>query len=494
MHLEAAKTLLKSRLGLSFEGHGEDPLRLAIERRLTALGATGVTAALDYVARLAQDPDELATLTSLLTIKETYFFRESEHLRLLIEHLAPELLRTRRPDEPVRILCVGCATGEEPYSIRIALRERWGLQADRNFAIVGVDLDREALAAARRACYRPHALRILDTDQRARWFTATPQGDWRLAGSIRTSVEFLPLNLLASPYPDPLRGQDLIFYRNLSIYFDPPTRQLVMARLAELLQSEGYLIVGVAETLANDCGVLTLREHRGVWYFAKASDAPLPLPQANPPRQTHPSRNPPAATNRAWLRGAGLGSSSSHAPTTPTPSLKPPRIPPYQQALALTRAEHFGDALKTLAPLVSRPDAEPPHLALQAQILYAQGDLAGAEEAALKALDSDPWLLEPRVLLGRISRHQGRLDLAIEQLRHAIYQRPNFWPAHGELAECRQAAGQRDAARREYEITLRLLATGPEVLAQAGPLPLALPWLDLRQLYQARLARLGDQT
>ncbi|HSO80469.1 MAG TPA: protein-glutamate O-methyltransferase CheR [Chromatiaceae bacterium] len=287
MIVQATKALVKSRLGLSFEGQGEQPLRRAIERRLAE---TGAAASLDYVARLAQDPEELDALASLLTINETYFYREPEHLRLLTDHLAPELLRTRPPGRPVRILCVGCATGEEPYSIRMALRERWGNESDRDFAITGADLDREALAAARRGRYRPLAFRALDPERQARWFTATPEGDWRLADSIRGSVDFLQLNLLAATYPEALAGQDLIFYRNLSIYFDAPTRQIVMGRLGDLLQPAGYLLVGLAETLANDYGLLTLRDQGGVWYFSKQPAAPAPGPEAKPLRRTLPTR------------------------------------------------------------------------------------------------------------------------------------------------------------------------------------------------------------
>lgn len=526
MIVQATKALVKSRLGLSFEGPGERPLRRAIERRLAA---TGAAASLDYVARLAQDPEELDALASLLTINETYFYREPEHLRLLTDHLAPALLRTRPPGRPVRILCVGCATGEEPYSIRMALRERWGEESDRDFAITGADLDREALAAARRSRYRPLAFRALDPALRARWFTATPEGDWRLADSIRDSVDFLQLNLLAASYPDTLGGQDLIFYRNLSIYFDAPTRQLVMGRLEGLLQPAGYLIVGLAETLANDYGLLTLREQGGVWYFSKQQPpAPEPVPGAKPPRRTLPAGTRPAsagsgAGSRIAVAGAGsVARPPSHGvplrpPVTPSPAPSAAATPAatttstasgatttaantttatpaaqrYQQALDQARAERFTAALETLAPLCAAPMADPAHLTLRAQILHAQGDLTGAEETARQVLAADPWALEALVLLGRISRAQGRLEAAVEHLRHAIYQRPDYWPAHGELAECRRAAGQDEAARREYGIALRLLAARPEVLAQAGLLPPALSWMDLRQLYQARLARLG---
>ncbi len=625
MMVQAAKALVKSRLGLSFEGQGEQPLRRAIERRLAA---TGAAASLDYVARLAQDPEELDALASLLTINETYFYREPEHLRLLTDHLAPELLRTRPPGRPVRILCVGCATGEEPYSIRMALRERWGEESDRDFAITGADLDREALAAARRGRYRPLAFRALDPERQTRWFTATPEGDWRLADSIRGSVDFLQLNLLAATYPEALAGQDLIFYRNLSIYFDAPTRQIVMGRLGVLLQPAGYLLVGLAETLANDYGLLTLRDQGGVWYFSKQPAAPAPGPEAKPLRRTLPTRAvtlrpppphglgsmaqttdslaPSPLVGEGWGEGAerlprarlatagpgagagagsgagvgagsriGVGGAGSAArppghgvplrpPLTPSPAplaaasaatamaatatapstaaaaataaaattaaattaaattaaatatatsttaatAKPAIATPatakaatakaaataaqrFQQALDQARAERFTTALETLAPLCAAPTADPAHLTLRAQILHAQGDLTGAEETARQVLAADPWALEALVLLGRISRAQGRLEAAVEHLRHAIYQRPDHWPAHGELAECRRAAGQDEAARREYGIALRLLAARPEVLAQAGPLPPALSWMDLRQLYQARLDRLG---
>ncbi len=311
MNLEDAKTLLKSRLGLSFEGHGENLLRQAIEHRQAAIGATGASTTLDYVARLALDAEELDALTSLLTINETYFYREPEHLRLLTDHLAPELLRIRPPGRPVRILCVGCATGEEPYSIRMALRERWGDQSDPDFAITGADLDREALAGARRGSYRPLAFRALDPALQARWFTATPEGDWRLADSIRGSVDFMQLNLLAASYPDELKGQDLIFYRNLSIYFDAPTRQVIMGRLGDLLQPDGYLIVGLAETLANDYGLLTLRGQGGVWYFAKQPAAPAPGPEAKPVRRTAyrtaPGQRPPELELVVLVLGLVLG-------------------------------------------------------------------------------------------------------------------------------------------------------------------------------------------
>ncbi|WP_295428703.1 CheR family methyltransferase [uncultured Thiodictyon sp.] len=168
MNLEAARGLLQARLGLRLEGQDEARLRRAIQQRMTALGLDAGAA---YLAQLHADAIELAALAGLLTIKETYFWREPQHLRLVTGHLAPLLLRGRAAGAPVRILSAGCATGEEPYSIAMALRERYAASSARLFRIEGVDLDSHAIAGARTGRYRPYALRALAPDLRARWFT-----------------------------------------------------------------------------------------------------------------------------------------------------------------------------------------------------------------------------------------------------------------------------------------------------------------------------------
>jgi len=511
---DATKALLRARLGLCFEGPSEARLRAAITGRQAVLGLDAAA----YLARLSDDAGELQTLAGLLTIKETYFYREPQHLRLLTEHLAPALLGGRDPGDPVRILSAGCATGEEPYSIAMALRERWGESAARLFHIAAVDLDREALATAGAGYYRPYALRALDPARTARWFGAAAAGTRRLAESLRRAVAFRPLNLVADPYPDDLRGQDLIFYRNLSIYFDAATREAVLRRLRTLLRPGGYLIVGLAETLANGFGLFLLCEHDGVWYFAKhdagVAAPPAPVPESAAPESAAPARGgaaavavsvgtcPPAdgsGTGRpgAQLRYAASGSitaipgggAGGRGPGAPAATSQDA---PYQQALALAQAERFTSALAVLAPACAAPGAPPTHLRLLAHLLLERGDLAGAADAARRVLARDAWCPDALVLLGRIARAQGALGEAVAHLRRAIYERPDYWPAHLELAECRAAGGNPGTARREYRIALRLLEGSGSAAEQAGPLPAALPLADLRHLCRARLARLGD--
>ena len=503
MNLEAARGLLQARLGLRFEGQDEARLRRAIQQRMTALGMDGAAA---YLAHLSADTTELAALAGLLTIKETYFYREPQHLRLVTGHLAPLLLRGRAAGAPVRILSAGCATGEEPYSIGMALREHYGESAARLFRIEAVDLDPQTIDQARTGRYRPYALRALDPDLRARWFTPGPGGTHQLTEPIRQGVAFRPLNLVADPYPDALHGQDLIFYRNLSIYFDAATREAVLRRLRTLLRPGGYLIVGLAETLANGFGLFGLCEREGVWYFVNAGAETPParaLPTAGP--GTADRRPPPAAPPAHAMvpLAADPGPARDSLPLVggaPSPILDEARAQAqcadqdesYRQALALAQAERFTAALEVLAPLCAAPQALPLHLRLLAQLLLEGGDHEGAAAAARRVLAVDAWSVDALVLLGRIARVQGDLEEAVAQLRRAVYARPDHWPAHLELAQCRAAGGNPEAARREYRIALRLLGEAGSAVDQAGPLPAALPIADLRHLCRARLARLGE--
>lgn len=474
MNLDHTKVLLRERLGLCFEGHSEDRLRRVVGEQMSALG---IPTAAAYLARLRTDEAAWQALVGLVTVKETYFLREPHHLDLLVERLLPELLRERAPGTPIRLLSAGCATGEEPYSIAIALRERWGEEADRLFRIQACDVDRDALEQARLGRYRTRAFRAMSRELIERWFGPLQDGVRSIAESIRRAVAFSPLSLLSDRYPPELAGQDLIFYRNLSIYFDLESRRAAMARLRGLLRPGGYLIVGTSEILANDFGDLSLCERNGVWLFADRP--PGPAPSLASPRPALPAQ-PRTASPSPQARPATPSPS-------PSPSERKDRI--YRQALALARAEQVDSALECLAPLWAETDASPESLTLQAHLLLERDDREGAQAAIERALRVDPWATDALVLLGRIAHARGALDQAVDALRRAVYQSPERWPAHYRLADCYRAKDQADLAAREYRIALRLLAQ-PEAATQAGPLPSPLGLQDLRRLCEARLAGL----
>lgn len=540
--IDGIKQLLQHRLGLHFDGPAELRLRQALAQQIGAqtgaqtgaqigeqpgaqIGvADGPTEDTDrlgeYLQRLHTDAAELDALTSLLTIKESYFYREPAHLQLLTETLAPRFLAQHRDGSPVRILSVGCAAGEEPYSIRMALVEAYGEAGADRFAITGCDIDRAALASARRGVYRRYALRALTAERRARWFHPRGNATDALDPVIRRGVQFQPLNLVAPTWPAALGEQDLIFYRNLSIYFDAPTRARVLERLRQSLQPHGALIVGLAEGLANDLGVLHLCEAQGIWYFTRQPRSrPALQPRFEPRSKTQPETQSKTQSEHGPLSrpasqpalatlvasapaAAGAGTVTSPAPQ-PRPSARPVLTPvhpnsadpaaaqeEYDQALALARAEREEAALARLAPLCDGATPLVPALVLQAYLLAARGERDQATASATRAVQDDCWAVDALVLLGRLARARGDHASACNWLRRAVYAQVDAWPAHWELGECHRDRRDLAAAQREYRIVLRLLGNPARARASAGPLPAALPLADLRQLCRARLAAL----
>jgi len=270
------QSLIRARCGLLFEGDsGEEKLAATLKDRMAAIGQSQPG---DYYAHLFGHEDEFQELINLLTINETYFFREPEQIRLLVEKLVPRLLA--RGIKPVRILSAGCSSGEEPYSLAMALHERYGDSVHSLFSFIGGDIDSQVLAKARNATYAEFSFRGVAAERRERHFERQHWG-WRLKEHLRGAVSFHELNLLAREFPAVFRACDVIFYRNVSIYFDQPTRRLIQQNLASLLKDDGFLIIGTAETLANDLGVLPLIEEDGLFYFVKGAP---PLAEAAAPR------------------------------------------------------------------------------------------------------------------------------------------------------------------------------------------------------------------
>ncbi|WP_200283818.1 CheR family methyltransferase [Rhabdochromatium marinum] len=493
MNLQSIQAFIKEQLGLHCGEQPNAQWRVLLTNRIASVGAASAEA---YLAHLRTDEHEIHTLASLLTINETYFYREAQHLKLLTERLCPELLTRKPPAQPIRILSVGCSTGEEPYSILMALRERYGELTDTLFDLHAGDVDQAVLERARAGIYSPFSFRALSPALIERYFDTVEGGSLRrIDDVIRQRANFLPLNLLAPEYPAVLQGQDVVFFRNVSIYFDAPTRALVLTRLKTLLNPGGFLIVGTAETLANDIGVLTLRELDGVFFFADA-----PREQAAPPPLIRSSVGAPARCNpdrpATGIKPSQPLARPAKAPVTESPDTL------YQEALALTRAERFDDALEQLAPLCANSTPRIQDLTLQAHLLLERGDTPGASAAAKRALAIDPWYLDALLLLGRLAQGQGDGAGAIGHLRRAIYHRPQAWQAHFQLAECYREGGQSELARREYRVVLHQLeqqhttesgrAVGPNAHSaeHSSSLPLPYSLRDLRLLCETRLSRL----
>jgi len=187
-HDEHSQTLFKELIqrtcGFSFNQDREKSLVAALKKRMSSCGIQTVDS---YYGLLLADQNELKVLVELLTVNETYFLREPEHLNLMVDTLIPELLARRRCG-PVRILSAGCSTGEEAYSVAILLRDRYGEESERMFSIVGVDIDSNTIAVARSGLYGKPSFRGMDQGMMGRHFEPLGLSEYRINAAIRRQV------------------------------------------------------------------------------------------------------------------------------------------------------------------------------------------------------------------------------------------------------------------------------------------------------------------
>ena len=218
----------------------------------------------DYYRFLLYDKhreEELSSITDVLTVNETYFFREQNQLKTFGEEILPEIREKNKAQKRIRIWSAGCSTGEEPYTLSMILLEKatffgWTIE------IFGSDINQRVLHVARSGTYRKNSFRTIDSYHLRKYFKEEEPGVFRISDSVKQYVNFTHLNLL-DPLKTKLVGMmDVIFCRNVMIYFDQASRKKVIDLFYERLFDGGYLLLGHAESLINVSTAFSLRHFK----------------------------------------------------------------------------------------------------------------------------------------------------------------------------------------------------------------------------------------
>ncbi|WP_333572957.1 CheR family methyltransferase [Sphingomonas sp.] len=225
--------------------------RYYIERRIAArMAHSGMPDARAYLGFAATDAAEREALINAFTINETYFYREEHQFAALARGMLPELIRTRRPGDLIRIWSMPCSTGEEAYSIAIWLLENWALVDAYNIEIVASDVDTAALDLARAGRYGARALARLPGHVIDRYFEPERGHRRKIIDDLRESVRFTPANIVDRATLAGLGRFDVILCRNLLIYFDDESRLLAASNMFDSLNSGGFVCLGHSESMA----------------------------------------------------------------------------------------------------------------------------------------------------------------------------------------------------------------------------------------------------
>jgi len=438
------RDLIARKSGIYIHAGDKETLKTHLETRMERCGTRTLA---DYFSLLISSADnELDELLNLVAIQETYFFRDQAQLMALQRYVIPELLKAHSGNEsPLRIWSAGCSTGEEPYTIAMLLTE--GV-ANTDFPppyILATDVSQRALDAARRGVYGERSLRSTPEHFRGRFFAQEGE-NYILDESIKGMVEFRPLNLMNTPYPGTDgSGWDIIFCRNVTIYFTPESTRKVIRRFYESLGEGGYLFTGFSETLRYLSGDFLTVQLGGVFVYQKNSATKGWAVKPRPVRRRR--TGPEASLGPLGQQGA---EEKGGPPSGASQDLQ-------SRASELLESGLPEQAGRLLAPLREKPSPPTEAVLLQAEILLNQGRAVEAKAVCKEVIRRAPLTVAAHYLLAIIHRTIEEEDLAVEMFRRVVYLRPDHALARFHLGELYARRNERHAAKREYENALRLL-------------------------------------
>lgn len=235
--------------------------RSLIEGRLSqVISANGYPDFKSYTAAVVRDEKLQQQMVTRLTTNFTFFHRESVHYDFMVKEAIPSLLRTYPHKSSLKLWSAGCSTGDEAYTASIYLRELSLLnKCAGSYLIHATDISDRVLEQAKSGCFSEDSLKNLSPEIRRRYFTSLPDGRWKVSPLVADSVRFSKLNLMGS-FPPTFRNFDIIFCRNVMIYFTPEIRESLSRKLYESLNPGGFLFIGMSENIpANQIGFKIMR-------------------------------------------------------------------------------------------------------------------------------------------------------------------------------------------------------------------------------------------
>lgn len=453
MNLEPFSLILQKASGLTLRSTGNPAVSNFIEERLRVLGLAQPE---EYQQKLEQDPAEVQRLVEAAAVPETWFNRDAIAFETLAK-LAKD--RLQKNPSPLRILCLPCSTGEEAYSIVLALTNA-GLTPEQ-YVLDAVDISGAALNAAQNAEYKAFAFRKTSEEFRQKYFTAVREDTWKLTAEWKNQVRFKQGNLLQLETVTSGEPYDFVFNRNLLIYFARPDQARGLSHLRQLLKPDGIIFVAAGEGgifLAN--GFRTLRIPHA-FAFRQAPPRPKPQPptegkegearsadaaKAGPAREAgeaatgEPVSRPEDPARLAAAEGdAPTPAARVPKPETRAPRPKPekpapkPQAQPSKEPPAPRRAASAEDTVSIMEDIKDLADTN--------ELAEAETKLRGL----LAGGSSDP---DAHYLMGLLQDAQGDTAKAMATYRRVIQLDGNHQEALKQLAQLAEEQGDKAEAER----------------------------------------------
>lgn len=452
--------------GIYLDDYKKDALEVSLRALMRQLDKDSFS---DYFMHLesgGDDKEEFKKLLDLITVNETCFFRNPTQFDAFRTHIIPELVKKKQAsgERSIRIWTAGCSTGEEPYSVAITLLESLPDPESWIIDILATDISRQVLADAQRACYGKHALREMSTHYLHRYFKPQHDGQFCLDRKIVNMVSFNYHNLVTEPYPVLiLGGWDVIFCRNVTIYFKLETVRDVIGGFYNALHDGGYLLIGHAESLykVNEEFIPVHIGHtyaykKDVAARAAASEAGMapiilkkPVAENRMPKKTKQDKEPLKRIKAATSK------------TRQEFRREEDREGLYARAYEHFIKEEFDEAAVLANRYTKLDPGNPLGHVLSANIYLNQGRIERALKETRVVIDNDPMSAKGHYLMGLIKERQGRVDDAVSEYKQVLRFDSGFALAHMNLANIYRAKHLEADAIREYNSAIATLDRAP---------------------------------
>ncbi|AEM79560.1 CheR family methyltransferase [Thermoanaerobacter wiegelii] len=255
--------------GIYFEEQKMYYVKNRVESRIEATGSENFR---NYFAWLRFDVtgQELQQLLNTLTVNETYFFREYYQLKCFAEEVLPEILERKRKEnmQKIRIWSAGCSTGEEPYTLAIIMEEMLENINDIEWEIYATDINTDVLKKAEMGLYSQRSVRLVPEEYKKRYLYKKGEF-YEVVPELKKKVIFFQLNLMDAVEMRKMRNFDVIFCRNVLIYFDDASRRQVAIYFYEALVEEGYIFLGHSESMSRITPIFKLRKYKNAFVYQK---------------------------------------------------------------------------------------------------------------------------------------------------------------------------------------------------------------------------------
>jgi chemotaxis protein methyltransferase CheR len=243
--------------------HFQDSKKYYVERRIIdRIEKTGSESFRDYftMVRFQASGEELQILVNAMTVNETYFFREDYQFEVLVKSILPTVARNKRPGAPIRIWSIPCSSGEEPYSIAINILENWDQADNWNIEIFASDIDSKILDEARAGMFSERSVSRVSSHLRSKYFVPRKNGELQICDALRESIDFSLVNIVDPLQTQKFRNIDVIFCRNLLIYFDDVGRRETVEMLFDALGPGGFICLGHSESMSRMSSIFLPRK------------------------------------------------------------------------------------------------------------------------------------------------------------------------------------------------------------------------------------------